>query len=116
MKRITPMFLAYACLVAAALIAFMPGCTTSQQTVTFNTLYGLENGVSSAYAAYTGLVIKGTVATNQVPAISKAFNTFQSAMLPALDAVQYSTNAIAPANLSTEASDILNLITVAEGK
>lgn len=103
-------------LLLAFSLPFVPGCSTSQQTTAYQTLYGLESGATAAYSAYTGLVIKGTVATNDVPKVSRAFNTFQLAMLPALDAVQYSTNALAPANLIQESSDLINLINVAEGK
>ena len=103
-------------ILAFVLIGLAPGCTTSQQTTAYQTLYGLETGATQAYAAYTSLVIKGTVATNDVPTISRAYNTFQAAMLPALDAVQYSTNALAPANLVQESSDLINLITTAENK
>lgn len=101
---------------AVAVICVMEGCTTSQQTAGYQTLYGLESGATAAYSGYTSLVIKGTVPTNNVPAISKAFNIFQASMLPALDAVQYSTNALAPANLIQESTDLIHLINTAEGK
>ena len=102
-------------LLIAFSLPFVPGCTTSSQTTAYQTLYGLESGATAAYSAYTGLVIKGSVATNDVPKVSKAFNDFQAAVLPALDAVQYSTNALAPANLIQESSDLINLINTAEG-
>jgi len=115
MKTIRQTVLASLILISVVL-SLIFGCTTSQQTTAYQTLYGLETGVTAAYSGYTSLVIKGSVSTNQVPTISHAFNDFQAAMLPALDAVQFSTNALAPASLVTEGNDVMNLILVAEGK
>lgn len=86
------------------------GCTTSQQTTSFNTLYSLEHTTTAAYDGYVAAIIKGQASTNGLPKISKAFNTFQASMAVALDAVQNSTNALAPPNLVIESQDLLNLI------
>jgi hypothetical protein len=103
-------------LLLAFTLPFVPGCSSTAQKTAYTTLFGLETGATQAYSAYTAMVIKGTCGTNDVPAVSKGFNTFQAAILPALDAVQYSTNALAPANLIQESTDLLNLITTAESK
>jgi len=90
------------------------GCTSGQQRTSFNTIYSLESGVTKAYSGYVDAVIKGAVSTNQLPTIKKAFNDFQAAELVALDAVQFNTNALAPAALLTEGQDVINLITTAK--
>jgi len=91
-------------------------CNTNQQHIAYTTLYGLEQGVSAAYSSYLNLVIKGSLPTNDVPKVSKAFNTFQASSLVALDAVQFDTNAIAPPNLITEGQDVIHLISTVTKK
>jgi hypothetical protein len=88
------------------------GCRTSQQQAAFNTLYSVEHVTVSAYDGYLDLVVTGKVSTNDVPRVSKSFNTFQASFLIALDAAQYNTNALAPASLLVESQDVINLITV----
>lgn len=102
--------------IAASLLAaiIIIGCTTSQQTAAFNTIYSLSHGVNSAYSAYCDGIIAGTYSTNSNPTIAKAFNDYQASSLVALDAVQYNTNALAPPALTTEAQDVINLITAAK--
>jgi len=90
------------------------GCTSGQQRTSFNTIYSLESGVTKAYNGYVDLVIKGSVSTNSLPKIKKAFNDFQASELVALDAVQFNTNALAPAALVTEGQDVINLISTAK--
>lgn len=98
-----------ALLVVIALLV-LPACTTNQQTAGFNTLYSLQKVTTGAYDGYIGQVIQGTVPTNDVPVISKSYNTFQAAMLVALDGVQYNTNALASENLINLSQDLMNLI------
>jgi hypothetical protein len=86
------------------------GCTTTQQQTTYNTLYTVEHATVTAYDGYVGLVVGGTLPTNGVPRVSKAFNTFQASFLVALDAAQYNTNALAPSSLVVESQDVINLI------
>lgn len=87
------------------------GCGTTAQTRSFNTIYTLQKTTLAAYDSYLGEVIKGTVPTNGVPAVSDAFNTFQLSTLVALDVVAWNTNAPATAHLETLSLDLLNLIT-----
>lgn len=103
-------------LLALGLCALPQGCTTTQQTAGYKTLYSLESTTTAAYSAYLDLVIKGSVPTNDVPKVAKAYNLFHSGALVALDAVAFNTNSLAPANLVTEAQDVVNLINQAKGK
>lgn len=102
-------------LAMAALVA-LTGCSTSQQTVSYQTLSGLETATSAAYSAYIDLVVSGKVTTNDVPTVSHAFNDFQAAMVLATIAVQNNTNLTAPTNLVTEAAAVVTLINTIEGK
>jgi hypothetical protein len=106
------MFLALglAAAVAAVGVVTLTGCNTPQQTKAFNSIYSVHRTTLAAYDAYLAGVVAGTVKTNDVPKISKAFNTFQAATLVALDGVQFNTNALAPGSLVVEAGDLINLI------
>lgn len=101
-----------ACIVAlpATLVTVVPGCTTSAQRVSYNTIYSVEKTATAAYDGYIDQVIKGTLPTNDVPKISAAYNAVQRSVLVALDGVQYNTNALAPESLQIEAKDLTNLI------
>lgn len=114
MKRLAVPFLLF--LLAIGLCSLPQGCTTTQQTTAYKTLYSLESSTTATYQGYLDLVIKGTVATNDVPKVAKAYNAFHAGALVALDAVAYNTNALAPANLVIEAQDVVNLINTAKGK
>ena len=92
-------------------LTFSSGCKTSQQQAAFNTLYSVEHTTVSAYDGYLDLVVAGKLTTNAVPRVAKSFNTFQASFLVALDAAQFNTNALAPANLLVESQDVINLIT-----
>lgn len=98
-----------------AVVVIIQGCTTSQQTIAYNTLFSLEKTTTAAIDTYDSMVIKGTIPTNSVPQVSKAYNDFQAAFVLAVDAVQFNTNAVAPPALVVESQDLLNLITTVEG-
>ncbi len=90
--------------------ALLTGCTSSQQTTTYNTLYTVEHTTVAAYDGYVKAILKGDASTNGLPAVSKAFNKFQASFLVALDAAQFQTNSLAPASLIVEGQDVLNAI------
>ena len=108
-----PGLLLVLCLAGAAAVA---GCTATQQTTAYRTLYSLEQSVTAANSAYVDLVIKGQAPTNDLPRIRKIYDQFQADLTLALDAVQFNTNALAPASLATEAADLINVINTATAK
>ena len=110
-----PNFWPVAILVTLFTTLIVIGCTTTQQTTAYQTLYGLEVATTGAYDGYTAAVIKGAIPTNSVPQVSKAFNDFQAAEQVAVIAAANNTNALAPANLVTESTAVINLITTVTG-
>lgn len=92
------------------LMLTVPGCTTSQQRIGYNTIYSLEKVTTAAYDGYIGEVIQGRTPTNDVPKVSKAYNSFQTAMIVAIDGVEFNTNSLAPANLERLSQDLFDLI------
>lgn len=109
MKR----FLA-ACYLAVALCVggsfVIVGCSTTQQKAAVNTIFSLQTATHAAYDAYIDAVITGKASTNGVPAVSRALSQFNYATLIALNAAQFGTNAVAPANLQILSDDMLALI------
>ncbi len=95
----------------ALLMALATGCNTPQQTIAYKSIYTVEKATVAAYDGYVDLVIVGSLPTNDFPRVSKSFNTFQASALVALDAVQFNTNAVAPASLAIMSQDLINLIT-----
>lgn len=90
------------------------GCTTSSQRTTYNTIATVEQTATLAVDDYYKLVIKGTVSTNGVPTVSKAFNDLQVTGQLAAVTAENGTNALAPASLVLEASQLGVLITTFE--
>ncbi len=86
------------------------GCKSSAQKIAGNTIYSIDKVAVTSYDAYLSLVIKGSLPTNDVPKVSKAFNQFQAAVTIAYDGVQYNTNALAPSALVQESTDLITLI------
>lgn len=79
-------------------------CTSSQQKVTYNTLYSVGLAVNSAYAAYNDKVVAGTATFN--PSVGKVYNDFQSAYGVAVTAASLNTAAVAPQNVVDLANSV----------
>jgi hypothetical protein len=103
-------------LLGVTLALIIVGCTTTQQTKLYNSLYTTEASVSAAIDSYDTLVIRGQLPTNDVPRVSHVFNLFQASFLVAVDAAKYNTNAITPPALAVEAQDVINLIQTIKAK
>lgn len=104
-------------LVSVALLAVgLVACNTTQQRIAYNTLYSVEKATTGAYDGYVDSIIKGVSTTNGLPKVSKAYNIYHNSFLIALDAVEFNTNALAPASLIVESQDVINLITNLKGK
>ena len=114
MKKITSILLA-AC-IAGIVPVMVTGCGTTQQRIAYDTIFSIEKSVVGAYDGYVAEIIAGKVQTTGLQQVSLKFNKFQASMLIALDAVQYNTNALAPAALVVESQDVLNAIKTFQGK
>lgn len=103
------------CGMAALPVAFT-GCGTTKQEVAYKTIYTVQQATVAAYDAYISQVIAGRVPTNGVPAVSKAFDSFQAATRVAETAAQWNTNAPASSQLTTLSADLLSLIAAVSKK
>lgn len=100
-------------LVSLALAGILAGCTSSQQQITYNSLATIEATADTGYSNYVTLVIKGSLPTNQLPTISKAYNDLHAAVALAATLDQASTNAIVGTNVTVELTSLLQLIATA---
>ena len=92
------------------------GCTTSQQTVVYKTLYGVEVATTGAYDGYALLVAKGSLPTNDVPTVSHAYNKFQSSFGIAVMLARGNTNSLAPVDVVADSDSVLNLISTVKSQ
>jgi len=99
-----------------AVAAIVVSCSTTVQRQTLNTIGGIETSATAAVDAYYTLVVKGKLSTNDVPKVSRAYDSLQASIRLSLTVVQQNTNALAPAALLTESMDLLNLVNQIEGK
>lgn len=107
------MLIAGACFVALPVVS-ITGCNTSQQTIAVNSLSAVESTATAAYNGYLTLVVQGKVRTNDVPTVSHAFNQLQADIVLAAVSLQNGTNALAPASITSEATNLVNVINSAE--
>jgi len=113
-SRITHLLLLLCAL--AFLSMTFTGCNTTQQTIAYKSLYSVERVTTAAFDGYLDSVIAGQTSTNSLPRVGSAYNKFHASFLVALDAVQFNTNALAPASLVVESQDVLNLIVEVKGR
>jgi uncharacterized lipoprotein YajG len=104
-------------LISLATLLLLVGCSTSQQTTTFNALSSIESVADVGYSNYVTLVIQGKVSTNSLPQVSQAYNTLHAAIATAALLDQSGTNILVSSNLTTELTSFVQLISTAtQGK
>lgn len=113
---VAPKIVNTALLFLLGLSLFFTGCTVTQQKAAYNTLWSIEVTADNTYHAYVNQVALGNLRTNDVPQVTHLFNQLQAGVLLAESAVQFNTNAIAPASLVQESADFMNLINVINQK
>ena len=96
-----------------ALTLLVWGCSTTSQTTEYKTIASVETAGQAAYDAYATLVINGTVSTNSLATVSKAYNQLQADALLAATLSSESTNAIATTNLLNDATLLTSVISTA---
>lgn len=93
-------------------VGWLNGCSTAPA---YKTLYAVGHTVDTAMQTYMNLVVDHKVATNDVPAVSRVYNDFQSAYRTALAAAQFNANVPPDTNLTARVSIVLGIITAAQG-
>lgn len=72
-------------ILSIALLALLIGCSTSQRRASYNTLYSVHVTTDAAYTSYLDLVVKGSIRTNDVPAVSRSYRNFQAGFATAVE-------------------------------
>ncbi len=103
-------------LLTLTLVAVLIGCTSTGQRKAVNTIGGVETSSTAIVDGYYSLVVRGKLSTNNVPKVSRAYDSLQSSIRLALTVVKNDTNALAPANLLTESLDLANLVNQVKGQ
>lgn len=103
---------ALAVLLGAATLTIIPSCTTSSQRTAVNSLFSVGQGVDTAYRVYLDQVVQGTVKTNDVPTVSRAYNAFQASFAAAV-ALSSGTNTPPTSTVISAATNVLNAINIA---
>ena len=115
----SPLKFAYTALLALSLvlgtitIAVMPACTTSQQRITYNTLYSLTATVNTTHDAYLDQVVHNRIPTNSVPTVARAYNDYNAALKVAIASAQFNWTNAAPHDLTELGQAVINAITTA---
>jgi hypothetical protein len=91
MKRLGLTLLAAAALAVASGF-LLGGCQTPPSRIAYNSLATTGTTVSTAYQGYLELVLRGQVATNDVPAITAKYREFKASFDAACQLAAYSTN------------------------
>jgi len=97
-------------LVALGVAGINAGCNTTAQRTAANTLSATHDVVQSGVESYFVATAKGQASTNGIPTVAGAYNKFQKVYVTAVDLAQNNTNALAPANVIQEASDVAAVI------
>jgi hypothetical protein len=92
-------------------VAIFTACTTSQQTIAFQSIATVEAGVIAANGAYLDSVVTGLAPTNGIPTVEAAFNDTQLALRTAASLASGGSSAPVPAATFTKAVNFTNTIT-----
>jgi hypothetical protein len=91
------------------------GCATSNQRTVYNTLATIKGSTDTAFNGYLDLILKKSIPTNSFPVVTKDYNLFQTVWGVALTAAQFSTNALAPADVVSASAQVIVDINKAKG-
>jgi hypothetical protein len=93
-------------------LSLLVGCATRG---TYTTLAASEKAAVTSYDAYMDGVIAGRTPTNNVPAVSQAFNLFQLSVRTAVDAAQGNTNAPVTPQVTSAKANLDQVISTSKG-
>ena len=122
MKTLRNPFIWLATLLCAASILFsgcaflkrVTGGSPTVQKQSVNTITTVGETVKFSLDTYLDLVIKGTVTTNSVPVVLKAYGEFQTVYNSSLTLVLGNTNAVPPQILQDAAANFATTVSTAK--
>lgn len=112
MKKIKTLFLSALILCLPLSFALVQtGCTTTQQTITYNTLHATAVTVDNAYSAFWDMVVAGKVTKSGQQKVQDARAKYQLAFEKAVIAAKMDYNALTPVDVQALAVDLITTIT-----
>ena len=87
------------------------GCKTPVQRTAYNTIASVEQAATVAIDSYYALVVRGVVATNEVPQVSAIYNKIQTDGQIAAAAAQNGVSATATPDMLLNLGSLTSLIT-----
>ncbi len=107
MRKKTKIILLSLALCAFAIQPVVTSCKApTAQRVTYNTLASIGSATDAAVKGYFDAVVHGTVKTNGVPAVAKAYSNFQLAFGTALVLANNDTNAVVSSGVATASAAV----------
>jgi len=94
------------------LLAFA-GCATNRAV--YNTLASVKATTDTAVSGYFDMVAKQQASIKGVPAVARAYDTFEVAFGFAIQMAQFNTNTVAPPSVVITSSEVLTAIIAAKG-
>jgi len=102
-----------ACLAAVLVTAFVgcEGCTTSQRTVAYKSLYIVASSTDAAMRAFADAVVAGKVPQTTQDKVRDLHGRYGKAMQAAIAAARFDTSQPTPESVSAIAGELLATIT-----
>jgi hypothetical protein len=106
------------CLALGIATVPLTGCKTTPtvQKQSVNTLFTLHKTADAALDGYLDSIHKGVVATNDLPAVLRAYTTFQTAYNAAVNIVAANTNGLPTQAVQDAAASFATAIATAKSK
>lgn len=95
-----------------AIVVTQPGCTTTQNRITYQTLYGIGLATSKSYQAYNDLVVAGKIPASTLEPMCKIWDKYRVAYIAAVDVAKTNLNAPAPQDVIDLSNSLIAAIAV----
>lgn len=92
------------------LLMMLLACTTTQKQVAYKTLYSVAKSTEAAYSAYNDMVVSGAISPSTLPQVAKAYRSYQTAFLKAVDAAEGDLNQYTPVEVVELSASLVRMI------
>jgi hypothetical protein len=113
MKKLLSLFVGAMLLIApvATVIVIAPGCTMTQNRITYQTLYGIGKATHNAYQGYLDLVVAGKIPATSLERIGKIWDRYRVSYIAAVDAAKLNMNSPAPQDVIDLSNSVIAAVT-----
>ena len=93
-----------------AIVVTQPGCTMTQNRITYQTLYGIGKAADNAYMAYNDLVVQGKIPAASLKKVGDVWAKYRAAYNVAVDAAKLNLNEPAPQEVIDLSNSVISTI------